>query len=171
MHIHTRHMLKSKDIRLLKENLSEQFGQENIENLIPKKAKVEILKLDAHEELIVIDNILGFWKREDEYIPLLSLLLTPNLNFNIKFVEVDKGAIPHVTNGADVMRPGIVFIDPEIKKNDVVKILDTTHKRALAVGRALYDAEEMENLKTGKVIKNIHTINDELWKFSKSFRS
>ncbi len=37
------------------------------------------------------------------------------------------------TNGADIMRPGITKIDPDIKKGDVIRIIEETKHRALAV--------------------------------------
>ena len=83
---------------------------------------------------------------------------------------VDKGAIKYVTNAADVMRPGITKIDPSIKKGDIIEIVDETHDRSLAVGKAMYDADEMERKDSGKVIKNLHTIQDSVWEFEKEFR-
>ncbi|MHA1340702.1 MAG: PUA domain-containing protein [Promethearchaeota archaeon] len=167
--IHQRHLLKNKDIKQLRVRLEELFGESVIEAILPPKSKVEWFKLDNHEELIAINNVLAFWIKEDIYIPLLSLLINKDINFNLKTITVDKGAIPYVTNGADIMRPGIVQIDSTIREGDIVKIQDETYKRALAVGIALFDASEIESMKKGKVVKNIHTINDEIWQFSKSF--
>ncbi|MHA1730051.1 MAG: PUA domain-containing protein [Promethearchaeota archaeon] len=172
--IHQRHQLKSKDIKALKEALIKQIPKENIEILISGNSKVEWIKIEKsekkrriREELIAIDDILCFWFRDDRYIPLLPLLLNPEITYKMKSVSVDKGAIPYIANGADVMRPGITYIDPKIMKNDIVKIQDFKYKRPLAVGLALYDADEMKLLQRGKVMKNIHTINDTIWAFSK----
>ena len=74
-------------------------------------------------------------------------------------------------NGADVMRPGITKIEPNIKKNDIIQIVDETHSRALALGKALFDAKAMELKTSGKVIKNLHTIKDNVWKFEKQFKT
>ncbi|HEC37914.1 MAG TPA: RNA-binding protein, partial [bacterium] len=46
---------------------------------------------------------------------------------------------------------------------------EETKHRALAVGKAMFDALEMESKSSGKVIKNIHTIQDSIWEFEKSF--
>jgi PUA domain protein len=75
-----------------------------------------------------------------------------------------------VTNGADVMRPGITKIDPSIKMGNIVVIVDENHDRALAIGRAMFDAKQMEDKKSGKVVKNLHTIQDDVWKFEKEFK-
>ena len=83
---------------------------------------------------------------------------------------MDFGAVRFVTNGADVMRPGITKIDPSINKGDIVKIEEETKHRALAVGKAMYDASEMESISSGKVVKNLHTIQDPIWQFEKQFK-
>ena len=87
----------------------------------------------------------------------------------MKTVVVDKGAIRFVTNGADIMRPGITKIDPLIKKCDIVVIVDENHNRALAIGKSMFDAKQMEDTSSGKVIKNLHTIQDDVWAFEKEF--
>ena len=71
----------------------------------------------------------------------------------------------------DIMRPGITKIDPTIKKGEIIEIVDETHNRALAVGKALFNAEEMKKKTSGKVIKNLHTIKkDPVWTFAKDFK-
>ena len=54
-------------------------------------------------------------------------------------------------------------IDPEIKENEIIAIIDETHKKPLSIGKSLLDAETMQNTEKGKVIKNIHWIGDPLW--------
>ena len=74
------------------------------------------------------------------------------------------GAIRFVVNGADIMRPGIVEIEAGIKKDDFVAVVDKNNQKPLAVGIALFSSEEMKAMSSGKVIKNIHYVGDELWK-------
>lgn len=170
MNIRQRHMLKSKDIKELKQTLNELFDEGTINELFTEKPKIEFLRIDNREEIIVINDIMSFWITKERYIPCLSLLINPNIDFKMKSITVDKGAIRFVANGADIMRPGITVIDPTIEKNDIVKIQEETHGRALAVGLAMYDGETMQKMTKGKVIKNIHTVNDPIWEFSKTFR-
>lgn len=68
------------------------------------------------------------------------------------------------------MRPGITKIDPQIKKDELVKIIDEKNNRALAVGKDMFNAKEMEAKTSGKVIKNLHTIKDDVWQFEKQFK-
>lgn len=162
-------MLKSTDIKELQQKLAELYDEKNIDKLFTDKPKVEILKLDR-DELIVINNVLSFWITEDRYVPCLTLLLDPNLPFHVKSVTVDKGAIPFVANGADIMRPGIREIDSSIQKGDIIKVQEELHGRTLAVAIALFDAQSMQKMKKGKVLKSIHAIGDEIWEFSKTFK-
>jgi predicted ribosome-associated RNA-binding protein Tma20 len=34
----------------------------------------------------------------------------------------------------------------------------------------MFDAKQMEDKKSGKVVKNLHTIQDDVWKFEKEFK-
>jgi PUA domain protein len=79
-------------------------------------------------------------------------------------VTVDAGAISFVSDGADVMRPGIVEADAGVSKGDLVTIAEETHGKVLAVGRALVDGEEMTG-DSGKVVESIHHVGDDLFEF------
>jgi len=63
------------------------------------------------------------------------------------------------------MRPGIVEIEDNINQNDFIMIIDVNNKKPLAVGIALLNSEEMRSATGGKVIKNIHFVGDELWRW------
>ncbi|WP_049986636.1 RNA-binding protein [Halobellus rufus] len=80
-------------------------------------------------------------------------------------VTVDAGAISFVSDGADVMRPGIVEADAGIGAGDLVTIAEETHGKVLAIGRALVDGEEMTG-DSGKVVESVHHVGDELFEFS-----
>jgi PUA domain protein len=43
-----------------------------------------------------------------------------------------------MASGADVMSPGIVEADPQIKEGDTVIIVDEKHHKPLAMGKPLY---------------------------------
>ena len=80
-------------------------------------------------------------------------------------VYVDKGAIPFVVKGADLMRPGIISVE-EFPKESQVFIADAEHKKNLALGLAMYSSTEIKAMDKGKVIKNLHYVGDEIWDFS-----
>jgi PUA domain protein len=81
-----------------------------------------------------------------------------------RVVTVDAGAISFVSDGADVMRPGITEADEEIAEGDLVAVAEETHGKVLAVGRALVDGSEMTG-DSGKVVKSLHHVGDELFEF------
>jgi PUA-domain protein len=167
MNIKQRHFIQKSQIKDLKDDILSQYDEKILAQIIPDKAKIEFIQTEAGDILYAINNELRLWKSKEGYIPVLTLLLENKLK--LKKVVVDMGAIRFVANGADIMRPGITNIDPSIKKGDIINIVDETHDRSLAVGKALYDANEMETKKSGKVVKNLHTIQDAVWKFEKSF--
>jgi len=168
MNIKQRHFIQKSQIKELKEDILKQYDQKFLSQIFPKKAKIELIQTDAGDTLFAINDVLKLWKSKEGYIPVLTLLL--NNQVSLKKVVVDRGAIKFITNAADVMRPGITKIDPTIKKGDIIEIVDETYDRSLAVGKALYDADEMEEKDSGKVIKNLHTIQDSVWEFEKQFK-
>ena len=168
MNIKQRHFIQKSQIRELQDDLLNQYDEEFVAQIFPKKARIELIQTDAGDTLYAVNNVLKLWRSKDGYIPVLTLLL--NKQVDLKKIVVDKGAIRFVTNAADVMRPGITHIEPSIKKGDIVVIVDENHDRALAIGKAMFDAKEMENKNSGKVVKNLHTIQDNVWKFEKQFK-
>ena len=168
MNIKQRHFIQKSQIRELQDELLKQYDEKFVAQIFPKKARIELIQTDAGDTLYAVNNVLKLWKSKDRYIPVLTLLL--NKQVDLKKIVVDKGAIRFVTNAADVMRPGITHIEPSIKKGNIVVIVDENHDRALAIGKAMFDAKEMEDKNSGKVVKNLHTIQDNVWKFEKEFR-
>ena len=128
----------------------------------------ELIQTESGDILYAVNNELKLWKSKEGFIPVLTLLL--NNKVDLKTIVVDFGAVRYVTNGADVMRLGITKIDPSIQKGDILKIEEETKHRALAVGKAMFDAPEMESKTLGKVVKNLHTIQDAIWEFEKQFK-
>ncbi len=170
MNIRQRHFLKQTSIKELKDDISKYYNVEFVEQIFPKKASVEIIVNEDSDTLIAVNNKLTLWKSKSGYLPVMTLLLDPAIKVPLKTIVVDMGAIKYVANGADVMRPGIRKIDPAIRKDEIVRIADETHDRTLAVGKAMYNAQEMQKITEGKVIINLHTIQDKVWKFAKEFK-
>lgn len=168
MNIKHRHFIQKSQIKELQDDILTQYDEKFVAQIFPKKARIELIQTDAGDILYAVNNVLKLWKSKYGYIPVLTLLL--NKQIELKKIVVDKGAIRFVTNAADVMRPGITHIDPSIKEGDIVVIVDENHDRALAIGKAMLDAKQMEEKSSGKVVKNLHTIQDDVWKFEKEFK-
>jgi len=79
-----------------------------------------------------------------------------------RVVTVDAGAIEFVSNGADIMRPGIVDADGDIDEGDLVVVAEETHGKVLAVGRALTDGGDMLG-DEGRVVESLHHVGDDLF--------
>ena len=154
--IKNRHSLKTKDIKKIQEALVKDFDEKFIDN----KSKVEIGDLDDIK-LVLIDGVPCFIFHDSKIIFTIHGLNKFTLKQN--YVVVDMGAVKFVTNGADVMAPGIVDADEKIKENDQVWICDETHHKPLAIGIALMSGEEMIKNDEGKAIKTIHYVGDNIW--------
>ncbi|MBS3166467.1 DUF1947 domain-containing protein [Candidatus Woesearchaeota archaeon] len=132
---------------------------------ITKKDLVEVIEKDVEDKnskIVLINKQPVFFYYQQKLIPTLKYLQTNQL---LKSITIDMGAIKFIVNGADIMRPGIVEIEEGINKEDLVVIIDKNNKKPLAVGIALFNSNEMETITSGKAIKNIHYVGDELWKF------
>ncbi len=136
--------------------VSDEYGK-----LIPRNGRVEVLETDMEKKLILVNGNLVVFETEEGYFPTVRGALL--LDNSRRFVTVDKGAVRYITNGADVMRPGVVDYDPELRVGDHVVVTEETHGKALAIGRTLWDARKYASKKEGKCVKNIHYVGDELW--------
>ena len=146
-----------KRTQLRSKDLSKELGDYTIE--ISKKDQVELIE-DKYK-IIFINKKPSFFYYNKHLVPTLKFLQENNL---LKKITVDMGAVKFVVNGADVMRPGIVEVEEGIAKEDFVTIIDKNNHKPLAVGIALFNSEEIKSMGSGKVIKNIHYVGDELWK-------
>ncbi len=167
MNIKQRHFIQKSQIKELQEDVLKRYDEKFLNQIFPKKARVEVIQTEAGDTLYAINNVLKLWKSKDGYIPVLTLLF--NKQVDLKEIAVDKGAIRFVSNNADVFRAGITEIDKSIKKGDILQIVDENNHRAIAVGKAMYNAKEMEDMKEGKVIKNLLCVKSKVWNFIKHF--
>ncbi len=167
MNIKQRHFIQKSQIKELQEDILKHYDEKFLNQIFPKKARVEVIQTEAGDTLYAINNVLKLWKSKDGYIPVLTLLF--NKQVDLKEIAVDKGAIRYVSNNADIFRAGITEIDKSIKKGDILQIVDENNHRALAVGKAMYDAKEMESMNEGKVIKNLLCVKSKVWNFIKHF--
>ncbi len=102
------------------------------------------------EKLLIIDN-------SGNYLPHLKSI--PEDKY--KAVYVDRGAIPFIIKGADLMRPGIQIIEKGFEKDEIIMIKDEEHKKLLALGFAMFNSQELESIEKGKVVKVFHYFNDD----------
>lgn len=151
-----RHQLRNKEIKRMVEEFEKSFGTTPFK----EGARVEMASSNAGELIIVNNQVVAFYL-DGRLFPTVKGLL--NMETDRGAVTVDMGAIKFVTNGADIMSAGIVAADHAIEPGDLVWIRDERNKRPLAVGEALCTGAEMVEARTGKAVKSIHHVGDQLW--------
>lgn len=159
MKIKSRHYARRDATKTILQELELIFGYE-IKDFMREKT-IEIVKTEE-QNFVFVDGEPLFFIVNGKPFPTVKGALSVNLNK--RKVVVDKGAVKFVSKGADVMCPGIVYADPKIKKDDLVIVVEETHGKALAIGRALINGESMI-AKKGKAIKTIHYVGDKIWNF------
>ena len=152
-----RKRMREKEIKALSSQLEERMGVP----VFSEKDAVDLAESTDFNLIFVNNDILGLVY---EGVPVLTVRGILKYRPERCAVTVDMGAVPFVTNGADVMGPGIVDADPEIKEGDLVWIRDIKNKVPLAVGVALRDGEALSAKEKGKAIKTLHNVGDKLWK-------
>jgi PUA-domain protein len=153
-----RHSIRRSQIAPLYAALEEEIGASAS---LFRSERVELLETSAGIVLYLIDKKPQLLERDGWVFPTLKGLLEHP--FPERRVVVDAGAVPFVVNGADIMRPGIVTVSEDIRSGKPVQVVEERHGKPLALGIALFDAGELRGKTSGKVVKTIHHIGDDLW--------
>ena len=158
MQVKSRHHLRSDAVRDLEETLEEQLG------VSPDGDAYERVEFENTDwEVILIDGEPQVAYFDEE--PFLTVRGANAYEPEQRLVTVDAGAISFVSDGADVMRPGITEATADISPDDLVVIAEESHGKVLAVGRARVDGEEMAG-DEGKVVDSLHHVGDDLYEFA-----
>ncbi|MGI0064804.1 MAG: PUA domain-containing protein [Nitrosopumilaceae archaeon] len=128
-----------------------------------KNLKFHYLEDDV---LIITGSGLKAIKTGDVYLPFLT---ETEILKKFPYVMVDMGAVKFMCNGANVMRPGITNYT-QFEKDQLVCIIEESQHKFLAVGQSCVTSSEMESLRKGEIVKNMHYISDKYWESGKSIR-
>ena len=153
-----RHSIRKSQAQDLLERLAVQIGPSA--NLFHAEM-IEVLETTANVSLFMVNKKPMLMATDDWVFPSLKGAL--QCPFPERRVVVDAGAIPYVVNGADIMRPGIVSCTDDVKANAPVQIVDERHGKPLAIGIALFDAQDLRASTAGKMVKRFHHVGDEVW--------
>ena len=125
---------------------------------------MEVVELEVGEIYLIGEKPLLF-KAGNRILPTLhcSEFIT-----SAPKIVVDMGAIPYVCKGATVMAPGIVRIEGEFVKGDLVVVIEMKFGKALGMGEALMDSETAKNTKKGPIVKTLHWVSDKIWDQTKT---
>ena len=157
MDVKSRHHLRSDEIDELASSLADHLGVEldgdDYERVEFTDVDREVVLVDGEPLVASFDGDLFLTVRgANEYPPRNHV------------VTVDSGAISFVSDGANVMRPGIVEATDDIESGDLAVVVEAQHGKALAVGRAETPGEEMVG-DSGKVVESLHHVGDDLYEF------
>lgn len=173
MNVKSRHHLRADAIDEIKDAVSETLGVEidagTFEKVEFEDSDWEVVLVDGEPAVLYLDSEAQSASERSgdatEPEPFLTVKGANEYPPEENVVTVDAGAISFVSDGADVMRPGIVEADDSIEAGDLVAIAEETHGKVLAIGRARVDGDEMLG-DEGKVVDSIHHVGDDLYEFS-----
>ena len=149
--------LKDKEVKGLLREVRRLYPQ----ILVLESAK-NIEELTVGEDVIYfVDGVPLFLRTKAGYLPSLKSEEVIN---SLPHVTVDMGAVAHIVNGADIMRPGVKGVQRDFGKGELVVIVDERHGKPIALGLTGIDSGEMLRMSRGKVIANIHYVGDDLWR-------
>jgi PUA domain protein len=158
MEVKSRHHLRSDEIRELETTLDDALGV-----TLDGDTYERVDLVDTEFDLVLVDGEPHVFYVDGE--PFLTVRGANAYPPQRRVVTVDAGAVQFVSDGADVMRPGIVEADEAIQPGDLVAIVEETHGKALAVGRALEPGADLVG-DSGKVVESVHYVGDDLYEFS-----
>lgn len=164
-------------------NLSKSSREALSENLskIPNSPQMrskdlKVAESDDPTSEIIFDEsekiFLGFKKKKsreaiDKSSEIFPLLRDSWLLPTRPVVTVDSGAIKFIVGGANVMRPGITKFEGDFHAGDYVVVKEEKFGKAIAVGRSNFSRPELEELKKGAVVQNVHYAGDKFWEMLK----
>ncbi len=94
---------------------------------------------------------------------LFPSLLNEELLKILPSIIVDMGAIPHICNGADIMRPGIKEIHGAFEEGAVLLVKDIRFGKPIGICVAETSSESMQAMTRGKAARNVHYVGDMFW--------
>jgi PUA domain protein len=161
MRVSSRHHLRSDAVRELEDTLAGALGVDLGAD------SYELVELeDTPFDLVLVDGepLACYVTVAGERRPFLTVRGANASDPERGVVTVDAGAVSFVSDGADVMRPGIVEADTEVGEDDLVVVAEETHGKVLAVGHALVAGGEMTG-DAGRVVESLHHVGDDLYEF------
>ncbi|APW97638.1 RNA-binding protein [Halobiforma lacisalsi AJ5] len=158
MDVKSRHHLRSDAVSELETALEDGLG------VTADGDTYELVEFEETDwEVVLIDGEPRVAYFDDE--PFLTVRGANAYDPDRRLVTVDAGAVSFVSDGADVMRPGITEATDDIDPDDLVVIAEESHGKVLAIGRARVPGDEMAG-DEGKVVDSLHHVGDELYEFS-----
>jgi len=154
------HLSKS-DIDVVMKSIRDGWPK-HVSAVIKRPKSLKIIEMDdgsIDDNSILVGESMILIVKDGTILPFLTM---NNLLVLFPSVTVDMGAVKHVCNGADVMRPGIVSMD-EFDKGGIVGVKDERYGKYIAVGIASVSSYEARAMSKGVVVDNKHYVGDKFW--------
>lgn len=158
MQVKSRHHLRGDEIDEIVDSIQATLGV-RVEGDTFEDVEFE----NSDQRVVLVDGepLVAFFDGE----PFLTVVGANAFPPERNVVTVDAGAVSFVSDGANVMRPGITEADDSIAAGDLVVVAEETHSKVLAVGRADEPGAEMTG-DSGKVVDSLHHVGDDLYEFT-----
>ncbi|KAG9186931.1 translation machinery-associated protein 20 [Alternaria panax] len=174
--------VKSSAQRAIRSKVLEEYPklEPYIEDILPKKEQLDLVKLPDRVSLYTLNSIPLFFQHMDDAL-LPHLTLVHKYPFAFHRLRIDRGAIRFVLSGATLMAPGLTspggrLPDPELSDDDkekygaedlkegqVVVIEAEGKETACMVGVLKMSTDEMKKVKKGQACEAGHYLGDGLW--------
>ncbi|KAF8456744.1 hypothetical protein BDZ91DRAFT_745286 [Kalaharituber pfeilii] len=163
--------VKSSVQRNLRAKLVEHFPllEPHIDEVFPKKSDLGLIKAQDKTSLYAVGNEVLFFQTSDDTI-------YPHLKLVHKFpqcfptLQVDRGAIRFILDGAQLMCPGLTspgakLPPPEeaVPVGKVVVIAAEGKEHACMVGKTKLSSEDIKKVNKGVGVETVHYLGDGLW--------
>ncbi|RDW76353.1 translation machinery-associated protein 20 [Aspergillus mulundensis] len=167
-----RSKVKSSVQRALRQKLVEAHPlcEPYIDEILPKKAQLDAVKLPDRVTLYTIDSTPLFYQPLDGP-PIPHLKVLHQFPGMLPTIQIDRGAIRFVLSGATLMAPGLTspggrLPDAEnaLEKGTVVAVKAEGKEEICMVGTLKAGTEEVKSKGKGVVIDDGHYLGDGLWK-------
>ena len=99
-------------------------------------------------------------------VPLTALVAALAVPDILPKYQVDRGAVPFVLGGANIMAPGLTSADgamDDVPAESVVAVMVVGKEHAIAIGVTTMSTEEIRKVNKGNAVENTHWLNDGLW--------
>ncbi|KAL8847696.1 MAG: hypothetical protein Q9221_007257 [Calogaya cf. arnoldii] len=180
--------VKSSVQRAIRTKITETYPglAPHIEEIIPKKSQLDLLKLPDRVTLYALDSHPLFYQHMDDPI-------TPHLRIVHQFphafsrVRIDRGAIRFVLSGATLMAPGLTseggrlpngktsegeggkegdkrYEGRDLEEGEIVVVEAEGKEEACMIGQLRVGTREIKEKKKGVVIDSGHYLGDGLWR-------
>ncbi|XP_030562635.1 eukaryotic translation initiation factor 2D [Drosophila novamexicana] len=165
--------LKGSEAKKLRARLELAFPHVPAENLMPAKANVTQLKILTHggqqSMVYCVDKQPMFFELDGgQLVPTLyTLWSTPDI---LPYLTTHEGVLPKLSNGADLMLPGVVPLGVGLnmyghfKKGQLMAVNLTNNSSAIGVGQLARSSDELYMCGGhGVAVKMLHMFGDKLW--------